>query len=92
MNDQDEQLIHLKKRMFELEKQVNQLRISRRILMNLIEKIEDEKNNLVTQLEKERQRFRLNNERYARWLMQNNYRFMELKASFNKKTNLTGED
>lgn len=63
--------------------------------MNLIEKIENDKINLTSQLEKERQRFRLNNQRYARWLMQNNYRFMELKATLKKTTNVTnvtGED
>ncbi|MGI6145361.1 MAG: translation initiation factor 2 [Clostridia bacterium] len=81
-----EELVFYKKRIIELEKQVNQLRLSRRILMNLIEKIETEKRHLFSQLEKEKQQLRLNNQRYAKWLMQNNYRFMELQANLKKQS------
>ena len=81
-----EELVFYKKKIVELEKQVNQLRLSRRILMNLIEKIETEKRNLFGQLEKEKQQLRLNNQRYAKWLMQNNFRFMELQANLKKQS------
>lgn len=89
MNSQEE-LVFYKKKIVELEKQVNQLRLSRRILMNLIEKMETEKRNLFNQLEKEKQQLRLNNQRYAKWLMQNNYRYMELQASLKKQ--ITSEE
>lgn len=76
----------------ELEKQVTQLRLSRRILMNLIEKIENEKRSLFNQLEKEKKQLRLNNQRYAKWLMQNNYRYIELQTNLKKTNNLSRED
>ena len=85
-----EELVFYKKKIVELEKQVNQLRLSRRILMNLVEKIETEKRNLFSQLEKEKQQLRLNNQRYAKWLMQNNYRFIELQANLKKQ--ITSEE
>jgi hypothetical protein len=87
-----EELIFYKKKVIELEKQVSQLRLSRRILMNLVERIENEKKSLFKQLEKEKQQLRLNNRRYAKWLMQNNYRYIELQANFKKTNNLRKED
>ncbi|MDD4666327.1 MAG: translation initiation factor 2, partial [Clostridia bacterium] len=72
-------------------KQVNQLRLSRRILMNLVEKMENEKRSLFNQLEKEKEQLKLNNQRYAKWLMQNNYRYMELQANL-KKINHSRKD
>jgi len=89
LNSQEE-LVFYKKKIVELEKQVNQLRLSRRILMNLIEKMEIEKRNLFSQLEKEKQQLRLNNQRYAKWLMQNNFRYIELQASLKKQ--ITSEE
>jgi hypothetical protein len=90
--DSQEELVFYKKKVMELEKQVNQLRLSRRILMNLVERIENEKRSLFKQLEKEKQQLRLNNQRYAKGLMQNNYRYMELQANFKKTNNLRKED
>ncbi|HHY05423.1 MAG TPA: translation initiation factor 2 [Clostridia bacterium] len=90
--DSQEKLVFYKKKIVELEKLVNQLRLSRRILMNLVEKIENEKKILFVQLEKEKQQLKLSNQRYAKWLMQNNYRYMELQANFKKTNNLSKDD
>jgi len=89
--DSQEELVFYKKKIVELEKQVNQLRLSRRILMNLVEKMENEKRSLFNQLEKEKEQLKLNNQRYAKWLMQNNYRYMELQANL-KKINHSRKD
>ena len=53
--------LYFKKRIAELENQVSQLRVSRRVLMNLIEKIEKEKRSILNQWEKEKQRLRIIN-------------------------------
>ncbi|KUO66808.1 MAG: hypothetical protein APF84_02860 [Gracilibacter sp. BRH_c7a] len=50
MSIQEENLL-LKKRIAELEKQLDNLRLSRRILMDLLEQIEKEKNALSSKLE-----------------------------------------
>ncbi|NLI93700.1 MAG: hypothetical protein GX434_16375 [Peptococcaceae bacterium] len=48
----NEEIAFLKKRVNELEKQLENLRLSRRVLMDLLEQIEKEKNNLSSQLER----------------------------------------
>ena len=47
--------ISLKKRIAELEKQLDGLRLSRRVLMNLLEQVEKEKNELAQALERKNQ-------------------------------------
>ncbi|NLP43105.1 MAG: hypothetical protein GX351_00590 [Peptococcaceae bacterium] len=47
-----EEIIFLKKRIAELEKQLDNLRLSRRVLMDLLEQTEKEKNILSSQLQK----------------------------------------
>lgn len=44
--------ITLKKRVAELEKQLDGLRLSRRVLMNLLEQVEKEKNDLAQTLDR----------------------------------------
>lgn len=83
---------YLQKKIRDLENQVNQLRVSRRVLMNLIEKIENDKREILSQLEKEKHRLKLNNQRYAKWLMENNYRYMELIHQVNKVHDTIRED
>ncbi|NLW23851.1 MAG: translation initiation factor 2 [Clostridia bacterium] len=73
-------------RIKELEQQVEQLRISRRVLMNLIEKVEREKRLLLSNLEKENKRLQQNNFKYAHWLWSKNRKIIELEAKI-KKTN-----
>ena len=63
----------------ELEEQVEQLRVSRRVLMNLIEKIERDKRFLLTKLEKENKRLQQNNAKYAHWLWKKNKEMIELE-------------
>ncbi len=48
----NEEIAIFKKRINELEKQLDNLRLSRRVLMDLLEQIEKEKNILSSQLEK----------------------------------------
>jgi len=52
VNTRDEEIIGLKNRINELEKQLDNLRLSRRVLMDLLEQIEKEKNMLSSQLQK----------------------------------------
>jgi len=78
----------LRRRVRELEKQVEQLRVSRRVLMNLIERIEEEKKNSLSRLEKENKRLQTNNLRYAKKLMKYNSCLVELKDN---KRSLTEE-
>lgn len=88
----EQEMWSLRNRVRELEKQVEHLRISRRVLMNLIERIEREKRTSVGQLEKENKRLQYNNQRYAQWLMKCNYRFVELETrNFGVKDNDTNE-
>ncbi len=52
MNTRDEELSFLQNRIKELEKQLDNLRLSRRVLMDLLEQLENEKNILNSQLER----------------------------------------
>ncbi|MDK2824045.1 MAG: hypothetical protein PWQ67_2400 [Clostridia bacterium] len=72
-------------RIKELEEQVEHLRISRRVLMNLIEKIEREKRLLLTKLEKENKRLQQNNSKYAQWLWNKNRKIIELEAKIHQE-------
>lgn len=63
----------------ELEEKVEQLRLSRRVLMNLIEKLEKEKASLTGKLEKENKKLHCANYRYARWLLRKNSQIVELE-------------
>ncbi len=76
----EQEIWELRARVQELEKQVQHLRTSRRVLMNLLEKCEREKRLVSSQLEKENKRLQMNNVRYARWLMKNNIRIVELQS------------
>ena len=71
---------YLRKRVRELEEKVEQLRLSRRVLMNLIEKLEKDKNSFLNRLEKENKKLHLNNYRYARSLLCKNRQIMELES------------
>lgn len=70
---------YLQNRIKELEEKVEQLRLSRRVLMNLIEKIEKDKSLFVSKLEKENRKLHKNNYRYAKNLIQQNRRIVELQ-------------
>jgi len=63
----------------ELEEKVKQLRLSRRVLMNLIEKIEKDRAGFLNRLEKENRKLHQNNYRYAKWLLYKNRQIVELE-------------
>jgi len=70
----------LKVRVGELEQRVEHLRVSRRVLMNLLEKVEREKVDLVHHLEKENVRLHLDNKRFAKWIFSKNREIVELQG------------
>ncbi|HBC94181.1 MAG TPA: translation initiation factor 2 [Pelotomaculum sp.] len=70
----------LKDRVLELEEKVEQLRLSRRVLMNLIEKIEKDKAGFLSRLERENRKLQHNNYRYAQRLLHKNRQIMELES------------
>jgi predicted RNase H-like nuclease (RuvC/YqgF family) len=71
---------YLRRRIHELEEKIEQLRLSRRVLMNLIEKIEKDKLGFLSRLEKENRKLQLNNYRYAQWLLRKNRQIVELES------------
>lgn len=71
---------YLKRRIQELEEKVEQLRLSRRVLMNLIEKIEKDKTGFLNRLEKENRKLHQDNYRYAQRLLRKNRQIVELES------------
>lgn len=69
----------LRARVGELEQRVEHLRVSRRVLMNLLEKVEREKVVLVHRLEKENVRLQRDNKRFAKWIFSKNREIVELQ-------------
>lgn len=70
----------LRKRIQELEEKVEQLRLSRRVLMNLIDKIEKDKVGFLSRLEKENRKLHHDNYRYAQRLLRKNRQIVELES------------
>lgn len=69
----------LQKRVKELEEKIEQLRLSRRVLMNLVEKIEKERSSHLARLEKENRRLQILKNRYARSIFYKNIQIRELE-------------
>ena len=74
-----EELRLAKARVGELEQTVEHLRVSRRVLMNLLEKVEREKVALVHKLERENIRLQKDNTRFAKWIFSKNREIVELQ-------------
>lgn len=74
-----EELKVAKNRINELEQRVEHLRVSRRVLMNLLEKVEREKVALVHKLERENVRLQRDNTRFAKWIFSKNRQIVELQ-------------
>lgn len=74
----EEQLL---KRIQQLEEKVAQLRVSRKVLIQLIERIEREKTELIDQLEKDKQKLKIRNARYAKLLLDRNKQIVMLQRS-----------
>lgn len=70
----------LKQRVLELEEKIEQLRLSRRVLMNLIERLEKEKTAFLSRLEKENRKLHRDNYRYAWRLLRKNRQIVELES------------
>ena len=79
MNPIDEGIL-LRARVEELEQRIEHLRVSRRVLMNLLEKVEREKVDLVHHLEKENVRLQRDNTRFAKWIFSKNREIVELQG------------
>jgi predicted RNase H-like nuclease (RuvC/YqgF family) len=79
-------ITYLRERIQELEERIEQLRLSRRVLMNLIEKIEKDKLGFLSRLEKENRKLQLNNYRYAQWLLNKNRQIVELESKLQGDT------
>ncbi|MHB1652738.1 MAG: translation initiation factor 2 [Desulfitobacteriaceae bacterium] len=76
----------LRLRVNELEQRVEHLRVSRRVLMNLLEKVEREKIALIHNLEKENVRLQRDNTRFAKWLFSKNRQILELQERIELNT------
>lgn len=79
LKDFREELRLTKLRVGELEQRIEHLRVSRRVLMNLLEKVEREKVALVHKLEKENVRLQRDNTRFAKWIFSKNREIIELQ-------------
>ncbi len=77
--DSVNELALLRARVKELEQRVEHLRVSRRVLMNLLEKVEREKVALVHGLEKENVRLQRDNKRFAKWIFSKNREIVALQ-------------
>lgn len=77
--DCDWEIENLRKRVKELEEKVDHLRFSRRVLMNLVEKIEREKSGSLCKLERENRKLQFNNSKFAKSLLKKNRQIMELE-------------
>lgn len=79
----------LKARIQELEDKVEALRISRRVLMNLIESIEREKREKIVRLEIQNERLQKNNFRYAKTIMCRNVEIIKLEEQLRSAANMS---
>lgn len=70
----------LEQRIRELEEKVFRLRLSRRVLMFLLEESDREKETFIRSLRKENQRLRLANSRYALTLLHKNRQIVNLQS------------
>jgi len=73
------QIHEFQARIRELEDKIEALRISRRVLMNLLDTLEREKTEQVSKLESQNEKLQKNNYRYARAIMYNNVRITQLE-------------
>ncbi|ACX52566.1 hypothetical protein Adeg_1470 [Ammonifex degensii KC4] len=80
-----EEELYLRSRIKELEEKLAQVRLSRRVLLYLLEKMEGEKELLLKKLEQENERLQRLNARYARSLWQKNRRIVELESKLQGK-------
>ncbi len=80
----DEHTNLLESRVKELEDKIENLRFSRRVLMNLIERIEKDKWDQLSKLEWENKKLQKNNSRFARTLLRKNRQIIEMETKLQK--------
>lgn len=71
---------YLLQKIAQLEEKVSQLRVSRRVLIQLVERVEHEKSSLIEKMERERKNLKKQNAKYARIILEHNkqlYKFQE---------------
>jgi len=83
----NEEVYLLRAKVQELEHRIEHLRVSRRVLMNLLEKVEREKILLVRKLEKENLRLHRNNTRFAKWIFSKNREIIKLQEEVSAASN-----
>jgi hypothetical protein len=71
----------LLRKIAQLEEKIVQLRVSRRVLIQLVERIEKERSSLMEYMEKERQYLKKQNARYARLLMEKNKKLFDIQGN-----------
>jgi len=76
----------LKKKILTLEEKLEHLRVSRRVLMNLVERLEKEKQDEIGRLEGLNRKLKESNSRYARYLIDKNKKIIELKETLESGT------
>lgn len=84
MSDDIGMIDHLRNRVRELEDKIESLRVSRRVLMNLIDALEKEKRDQLGKLAVQNEKLQRNNSRYAQALMLRNIRITELENQLNR--------
>jgi len=75
-------------RIRELEDKVDALRISRRVLMNLLDSLDREKREQIHRLQTLNEKLQKNNCRYARAIMFRNVRITELETKDDQQTRI----
>lgn len=73
-------------RVRDLEKKLAQVRLSRRVLLHLLERVETDRNVFLSKLEKENRRLQRANVRYARSILKKNQQIVELQSKLLGKT------
>lgn len=81
----DELRIHIQ----ELEDKLAALRVSRRVLMNLLDNVEKEKREQFLLLENQNEKLQKNNYHYAQTIMHQNLRIAKLEEKIKLFSNLT---
>lgn len=72
------------KQIEDLEEKIHHLRVSRRVLMNLLEKMEQERKHELERLEKANRKLKKSNSQYAKDLIYKNRRIIELEGKIPK--------
>jgi transcriptional regulator with AAA-type ATPase domain len=90
MSEDNSLVDELRERIQELEDKVEALRIGRRVLMNLIDALEKEKQEQLEKMAIQNEKLQKNNCRYARAIMYRNIRITELEDKL--RTLLAGQN